>query len=73
MYGSGQRVQRVRSLGQVCDRAALPHLKGLEHLSPGEVRMLEQNGTLAFVQEIQHEKVKVRRAKKTETSSESRS
>src|SRR4030095_7931731 len=44
-YGSGQRVQRVRSLGQVCDRAALPHPKGLEHLSPGEVRMLEQNGT----------------------------
>jgi len=35
--------------------------------------MLEQNGTLAFVQEIQHEQRKVRRTKKTETSSEPRS
>ena len=72
-YGSGQRVQRVRSLGQVCDRAALPPPLAVELLPPGEVRMLEQNGTLAFVQEIQHERLKVRRAKKTETGSESRS
>ncbi len=72
-YGSGQRVQHMRSLGQVCDRAALPQPTGVERLPPGVVRMLEQKGTLAFVQEIQHEKVKVRRVKKIETSSESRS
>jgi transposase len=72
-YGSGQRVQRVRSLGQVCERAALPPPLAADHLPAGEVRMLEQNGTLTFVQEIQHEKLKVRRAKTIETRSESRS
>jgi hypothetical protein len=45
----------------------------VDHLPAGEVCMLEQNGTLAFVQEIQHEKVKVRRVKKTATISEARS
>jgi len=72
-YGSGQRVQRVRSLGQVCERAALPPPMSVDHLPAGEVRMLEQNGTLTFVQEIQHEQRKVRRTKKTETRSEPRS
>src|SRR5215510_8822807 len=50
-YGSGQRVQRVRSLGQVCERTALPQPVSVEQLPAGEVRMLEQNGTLAFAQE----------------------
>jgi transposase len=72
-YGSGQRVQRVRSLVQVCERAALPHPLTVDHLPAGEVRMLERNGTLTFVQESQHEKMKVRTVKKTEASSESRS
>jgi hypothetical protein len=72
-YGSGQRVQRVRSLGQVCERAALPSPMSIDHLPAGEVRMLEQHGTLTFVQAIQHEKVKVRRVKKTATSSEAQS
>jgi transposase len=72
-YGSGQRVQRVRSLGQVCERAALPLPTGLEDLPPGECHMLEQRGALPFVQEIQHEKVKVRRVKKEEPVRELRS
>jgi transposase len=59
-YGSGQRVQRVRSLGQVCERGALPQPQGLEHLPPAEQQMLEQTGTVAFVQEIQEEQLKVR-------------
>ena len=72
-YGSGQRVQRVRSLGQVCERVALPAPQGLEHLPPAERRMLEHTGTVAFVQEIQQEKTKVRRVKKEEPVSELRS
>jgi transposase len=72
-YGSGQRVQRVRSLGQVCDRATLPPPRTVDQLPAGEVRMLEQQGTLTFVQAIQLEQVRVRRGKKTATHSEARS
>jgi transposase len=72
-YGSGQRVQRLRSLGQVWERAALPLPTGLEDLPAGECHMLEQKRTLPFVREIQQEKVKVRRVKKEEALSESRS
>jgi len=72
-YGSGQRVQRVRSLGQVCERTTLPLPRTVDQLPAGEVRMLEQHGTLTFVEAIQRETVKVRRAKKTETRSEARS
>jgi hypothetical protein len=43
-YGSGQRVQRVRSLGEVCERVALPPPQGLEHLPPAERRLLERLG-----------------------------
>lgn len=71
-YGSGQRVQRVRSLAQVCDRVALPPPLTVDEFPAGEVRMLEQTGTLAFVQTIQHEQVKIRRVKKERTLSESR-
>jgi len=63
-YGSGQRVQRVRSLAQVCDRVALPPPLTIGQLPAGEVRMLEHQGMLTFAQEIQHEKLKVRRVKK---------
>ena len=69
-YGSGQRVARVRSLGQVCERTALPSPKGLGALPKAEQRMLEQNGTWEFVQAIQHEKLKIRQAKKEGTRSE---
>jgi hypothetical protein len=69
-YGSGQRVTRVRSLGQVCERSALPPPKALVALPPAERRMLEQNGTLEFVQVIQHEKLKIRQVKKEGTRSE---
>jgi transposase len=69
-YGSGQRVQRVRSLAQVCDRVALPHPRTIDQLPAGEVRMLEHHGALTFAQEIQHEKLKVRRVKKEGTRSE---
>jgi transposase len=68
-YGSGQRLQRVRSLAQVCERVALPPPLSIEQLPAGEVRMLEHQGALAFAQEIQHEKLKVRRVKKEETLS----
>src|SRR4029453_16404614 len=69
-YGSGQRVQRVRSLAQVCDRVVLPHPRTIDQLPAGEVRMLEHHGALTFAQEIQHEKLKVRRVKKEGTRSE---
>jgi transposase len=69
-YGSGQRVTRVRSLGQVCERTALPSPKRLAALPLAEQRMLEQSGTLEFVQTIQHEQVKIREAKKEGTRSE---
>lgn len=69
-YGSGQRVTRVRSLGQVCERTALPPPKGLTALPLAEQRMLEQSGTLEFVQAIQHEKLKIRRVKKEGTRRE---
>jgi hypothetical protein len=59
-YGSGQRVQRVRSLGQVCERAALPPPMSVDHLPAGEVRMLEQTGTLTFVQESEEPRSKLR-------------
>jgi hypothetical protein len=68
-YGSGQRVTRIRSLGQVCERTALPPPKGLASLPLAEQRMLEQSGTIEFVQVIQHQKLKVRRAKKEGTRS----
>jgi transposase len=38
-YGSGQRVTRVRSLEQVCERTALPPPKGLATLPLAEQRM----------------------------------
>jgi transposase len=69
-YGSGQRVTRVRSLGQVCERTALPPPKGLASLPRAEQRMLEQSGTLEYVQTIQHEKLKIRKAKKEGTRCE---
>ena len=59
-YGSGQRVTRVRSLGQVCEQTALPPPKSLAALPHAEQRILEQSGTLEFVQTIQHEKRKIR-------------
>jgi transposase len=72
-YGSGQRVTRVRSLGQVCERTALPPPKGLASLPLAEQRMLEQRGTLEFVQAIQHEQLKIRQVKKEGTRRESSS
>ena len=69
-YGSGQRVTRVRSLGQVCERIALPPPKGLAALPRAEQRMLEQSGTLEFVQTIHHEQLKIRQVKKEGTRSE---
>jgi transposase len=69
-YGSGQRVQRVRSLSQVCERIALPPPKSLAILPLAEQRMLEQSGTLEFVQSIQHAKLKIRRVKKEGTRRE---
>ena len=69
-YGSGQRVTRVRSLGQVCERTALPPPKGVAALPLAERRMLEQSGTLEFVQAIQHEKLKIRQVKKEGTRRE---
>jgi len=69
-YGSGQRVQRVRSLAQVCERTALPPPKGVAALPPAEHQMLEHSGTLAFVHAIQHEQLKTRRVKKEGTRSE---
>ena len=66
-YGRGQQIQRVRSLPQVCDRVALPPPLPIAELPAGEIRMLEQNGTFSFVQEIQQEQRKVRPAKKEET------
>jgi len=69
-YGSGQRVQRIRSLHQVCERTALPPPKGVAALPLAERRMLEQSGTLEFVQAIQHEKLKIRQVKKEGTRSE---
>jgi transposase len=62
-YGSGQRRQRVRSLGQVCERAALPLPKTVEQVPAGERRMLEHSDTLQFVQEIQQEKLIMRQVK----------
>jgi len=62
-YGSGQRRQRVRSLSQVCERAALPLPKTVEQLPAGELRMLEHSDTVQFVQEIQQEKLIVRQMK----------
>jgi hypothetical protein len=41
-YGSGQRVERIRSLGQVYERTALPPPKGLAALPLAEQRMLAQ-------------------------------
>jgi hypothetical protein len=64
-YGSGQRRQRVRSLGQVCERAALPLPKTVEQLPAGELRMLENSDTLKFVQEIQQKQLLVRQVKTT--------
>ena len=72
-YGSGQRVQRVRSLPQVCERTALPPPTRLTALPRAEQRMLEQSGALEFVQAIQHEQLKIRRVKKDGTRSESSS
>jgi hypothetical protein len=69
-YGSGQRVQRIRSLSQVCERTALPPPKSLTSLPLAEQRMLAQSGTLGFVQAMQHEKLKIRRVKKEGTRSE---
>src|SRR4029450_5363438 len=69
-YGSGQRVERIRSLGQVCERTALPPPKGLAALPLAEQRVLEQSGTLEFVQAIQHEQRKIRKVKKEGTRSE---
>ena len=69
-YGSGQRVTRVRSLGQVCERTALPPPKALAALPLAEQRMLAQRGTLEFVQTIQHEKLKIRQVKKEGTRRE---
>jgi transposase len=69
-YGSGQRVQRIRSLRQVCERTALPPPKDLASLPRAERRMLEQSGTLEFVQTIQHEKLKIKKVKKEGTRSE---
>lgn len=69
-YGSGQRVQRIRSLRQVCERTALPPPKDLASLPRAEQRMLEQSGTLEFVQTIQHEKLKIKKVKKEGTRSE---
>jgi hypothetical protein len=62
-YGSGQRLQKIRSLPQVCERAALPLPKGVDQLSPGEIRMLKNSDTLQFVQEIQQGKCIVRQVK----------
>jgi transposase len=62
-YGSGQRRQRVRALGQVCERAALPLPKTVEQVPAGERRMLEHSDTLQFVQEIQQEKLIMRQVK----------
>jgi transposase len=67
---TGQRLQRVRSLRQVCERTALPLPLAVDQLPAGEVRMLEQHGALAFVQEIQQERIKVRRVKKQLPESE---
>jgi transposase len=69
-YGSGQRVERIRSLGQVCARSALPSPKGLASLPRAEHRMLEQSGPLEFAQAIRHEKLKIRQVKKEGTRSE---
>jgi hypothetical protein len=60
----------VRSLGQVCERTALPPPKSLAALPRAEQRMLEQHGTLEFVQAIQHEQLKIRQVKKERTRSE---
>lgn len=68
-YGSGQRVERIRSLSQVCERTALPPPKRLTALPLAEQRMLEEGGTLEFVHAIQHEKLKIRQVKKEETRS----
>jgi len=68
-YGSGQRVERIRSLGQVCERTALPVPKGLAALPLAEQRMLEQSDTWEFVQAIQHEQLKIRQVKKEGTRS----
>jgi transposase len=69
-YGSGQREQRIRSSGQVCERTALPPPKSLASLPLAEQRILEQSGALRFVQAIQHEQRKIRRVKKEGTRSE---
>src|SRR5262245_16208951 len=68
-YGSGQRVERIRSLGRVCERSALPPPKGLAALPLAEHRILEQSGTLEFVHAIQHEKLIIRQVKKEGTRS----
>jgi len=62
-YGSGQRRQRVRSLSQVGERAALPLPKTVEQLPAGELRMLEHSDTLQFARETQHEQLIVRQVK----------
>jgi hypothetical protein len=69
-YGSGQRVTRGRSLGQVCERTALPPPKSLAALPRAEPQVLKESGTLEFVQTIHHEQLKVRQVKKEGTHSE---
>ena len=63
-------MERIRSLGQVCERSALPSPKGLASLPLAEQRLLEQSGTLEFAQAIQHEKLKIRQVKKEGTRCE---
>jgi transposase len=53
-YGSGEHTRPVPSLPQVLSHGALPPAKSVEQLSRGELRVLRQTKTLAFVEQIQH-------------------
>lgn len=66
-YGSGQRHQKVPPLAQVYRHAGLPSPPELSHLPPGEVQMLQQTETLAFVRGLQQEQEVVRKRRKQTT------
>src|SRR5262245_59536392 len=53
-YGSREHTRPVPSLPQVLSHGALPPAKSVEQLSQGELRVLRQTKTLAFVEQIQH-------------------
>jgi transposase len=53
-FGSGLRIKPIPSLPQVLQSAEVSPAKGLSQLPAGELRMLRQTFSLAFVKQIQH-------------------